>query len=126
MRLSQVGARNLEGLRQLGNLDAEVALLAHAGREKSSSLRPLALDRWHPLDRAAENFSGSYNCTSTNLVDWQAFGLMMDLVMGCGTGAIIQPHLIDRLPLVRNSEVLSVNLLLPLSARTTATLMATR
>ena len=58
-----------------------------------------------------ENFSGSYNCTSTNLVDWQAFGLMMDLaMMGCGTGAIIEPHLIDRLPVVRNSfEVLSVS-----------------
>ena len=32
-------------------------------------------------------------------MDWQAFGLMMDLaMMGCGTGAIIEPHLIDRLP----------------------------
>ena len=46
----------------------------------------------------------SYNCTSTNLVDWEAFGLMMDLaMMGCGTGAIIEPHLISRLPVVRNS-----------------------
>ena len=36
---------------------------------------------------------------------------MMDLaMMGCGTGAIIEPHLIDRLPVVRNSfEVLSVS-----------------
>ena len=44
-------------------------------------------------------------------MDWQAFGLMMDLaMMGCGTGAIIEPHLIDRLPVVRNSfEVLSVS-----------------
>ena len=31
--------------------------------------------------------------TSTNLVDWEAFGLMMDLaMMGCGTGAIELPH----------------------------------
>ncbi|HJN34719.1 MAG TPA: ribonucleoside-triphosphate reductase, adenosylcobalamin-dependent, partial [Prochlorococcus sp.] len=51
----------------------------------------------------AENFSGAYNCTSTNLVDWEAFGLMMDLaMMGCGTGAVIEPHLIDQLPVVRN------------------------
>jgi ribonucleotide reductase class II len=44
-------------------------------------------------------------------VDWEAFGLMMDLaMMGCGTGAIIEPHLIDRLPVVRNPiEVLSVS-----------------
>jgi ribonucleotide reductase class II len=36
-------------------------------------------------------------------VDWEAFGLMMDLaMMGCGTGAIIEPHLVERLPVVRN------------------------
>ena len=50
-----------------------------------------------------ENFSGAYNCTSTNLVDWEAFGLMMDLaMMGCGTGAVIEPHLIQKLPVVCN------------------------
>jgi len=55
-----------------------------------------------------ENFSGAYNCTSTNLVDWEAFGLMMDLaMMGCGTGAIIEPHLIGRLPAVRNQLVIT-------------------
>ena len=33
----------------------------------------------------------------------EAFALMMDLaMMGCGTGAIIEPHLIGRLPVVRN------------------------
>ena len=58
-----------------------------------------------------KNFSGAYNCTSTNLVDWQAFGLMMDLaMMGCGTGAIIEPHLIDQLPDVTNSiNIVSVS-----------------
>jgi ribonucleotide reductase class II len=55
----------------------------------------------------SENFSGAYNCTSTNLVDWDAFGLMMDLaMMGCGTGAIIEPRLIERLPVVRNRLVI--------------------
>ena len=110
---SQVGARNLEGLRQLGNLnDAEVALLARMQAEKKA----LPSGRWLWIGgtrwiEQPENFSGSYNCTSTNLVDWQAFGLMMDLaMMGCGTGAIIEPHLIDRLPVVRNTfEVLSVS-----------------
>ena len=44
-----------------------------------------------------------YNCTSTNLIDWEAFALMMDLaMMGCGTGAIIEPHFIKNLPTVIN------------------------
>ena len=102
---SQVGDRNLEGLRRLGNLsDQEVALMARMQAEKKA----LPSGRWlwiggTPWIEKPENFSGSYNCTSTNLVDWQAFGLMMDLaMMGCGTGAIIEPHLIQRLPLVIN------------------------
>ena len=50
-----------------------------------------------------QNFSGAYNCTSTNLIDWEAFALMMDLaMMGCGTGAIIEPHFINNLPTVIN------------------------
>jgi ribonucleotide reductase, class II len=56
-----------------------------------------------------ENFSGAYNCTSTNVIDWPAFGLMMDLaMMGCGTGAMLEPKYTDRLPAIRNS--LSVQL----------------
>jgi ribonucleotide reductase class II len=43
------------------------------------------------------------NCTSTNLIDWEAFALMMDLaMMGCGTGAVIEPWLIKGLPKIRN------------------------
>ena len=103
---SQVGSRNLEGLRKLGQLnDSEVELLARMQSEKKA----LPSGRWLWIGgtrwiEQPENFSGSYNCTSTNLVDWQAFGLMMDLaMMGCGTGAIIEPHLIDRLPVVLNT-----------------------
>ena len=103
---SQVGSRNLEGLRKLGQLnDDEVQLLARMQSEKKA----LPSGRWLWIGgtrwiEQPENFSGSYNCTSTNLVDWQAFGLMMDLaMMGCGTGAIIEPHLIDRLPIVFNT-----------------------
>ena len=103
---SQVGSRNLEGLRKLGQLnDDEVQLLARMQSEKKA----LPSGRWLWIGgtrwiEQSENFSGSYNCTSTNLVDWQAFGLMMDLaMMGCGTGAIIEPHLIDRLPVVLNT-----------------------
>lgn len=50
-----------------------------------------------------ENFSGAYNCTSLAVVDWQAFGLMMDLaMMGCGTGAVLEPQFINRLPPILN------------------------
>ena len=74
---AQVGIRNLEGLRKLGNLNQqEVDLLARMQAEKKA----LPSGRWlwiggtgwseQPL-----NFSGAYNCTTTNLVDWQAFGL---------------------------------------------------
>ena len=101
----QVAERNLEGLRRLGHLnDDEVTLL----RRMQQQQKALPSGRWlwiggTPWIEQQENFSGAYNCTSTNLVDWQAFGLMMDLaMMGCGTGAIIEPHLINRLPAVRN------------------------
>ncbi len=110
---SEVGERNRSGLLKLGSLNAEeMDLLARMQAEKKA----LPSGRWQwiggtPWIEKPENFSGAYNCTSTNLVDWEAFGLMMDLaMMGCGTGAIIEPHFIDRLPVVTNPiEVLRVS-----------------
>ena len=56
-----------------------------------------------------KNFSGAYNCTSTNLQDWSAFGLMMDLaMMGCGTGAVIEPKYTTGLPPIRNCLVVQL------------------
>ena len=109
----KVGQRNLSGLQKLGSLNAEeLDLMARMQAEKKA----LPSGRWlwiggTPWIEQAENFSGSYNCTSTNLIDWEAFGLMMDLaMMGCGTGAIIEPRLIDRLPVIRNKlDVVSVS-----------------
>ncbi|MFN7898924.1 MAG: ribonucleoside-triphosphate reductase, adenosylcobalamin-dependent [Synechococcaceae cyanobacterium] len=102
---SDVAERSLAGLRRLGQLnDDEVALLHRMQLEQKAlpSGRWLWIGGTEWIDQPV-NFSGAYNCTSTNLVDWQAFALMMDLaMMGCGTGAIIEPHLIDRLPVVRN------------------------
>jgi ribonucleotide reductase class II len=102
----QVSERNLEGLRLLGGLNSSEVDLIRRMQERQKSLPS---GRWLWIGGTAwiekkENFSGAYNCTSTNLVDWQAFGLMMDLaMMGCGTGAIIEPRLIQQLPVVRNS-----------------------
>ena len=109
----EVGERNRSGLLKLGSLNAEeMELLARMQAEKKA----LPSGRWQwiggtPWIEKPENFSGAYNCTSTNLVDWEAFGLMMDLaMMGCGTGAIIEPHFIDQLPVVTNPiEVLNVS-----------------
>jgi len=107
----EVAERNLAGLRRLGHLsEAEVALLRRMQLEQKAlpSGRWLWIGGTEWIERS-ENFSGAYNCTSTNLVDWEAFALMMDLaMMGCGTGAIIEPHLIERLPAVRNELVIDV------------------
>ena len=102
---SEVGNRNLGGLAKLGNLsEQELKLMARMQQEKKA----LPSGRWlwiggTPWIEKEQNFSGAYNCTSTNLMDWEAFSLMMDLaMMGCGTGAIIEDHLINKLPSIKN------------------------
>jgi len=109
----QVVERNLAGLKSLGQLNEDEIDLMRRMQLRQASL-PSGRWLWiggTPWIEKSENFSGAYNCTSTNLVDWEAFGLMMDLaMMGCGTGAIIEPHLVERLPVVRNElRVLSVS-----------------
>jgi hypothetical protein len=101
----QVVERNLSGLAKLGKLtDEQVALLRRMQLEQKA----LPSGRWLWVGgtewiKKPENVSGAYNCTSTDLVDWRAFALMMDLaMMGSGTGAIIEPHMIDMLPIIRN------------------------
>lgn len=107
----QVCDRTLAGLKELGQLtDAEVALLNRMQRQ----VKALPSGRWLWVGGTAwskqpENFSGAYNCTSTNVVDWRAFGLMMDLaMMGCGTGAILEPKYINQIPAIRNRLVVTM------------------
>jgi ribonucleotide reductase class II len=97
--------RTLQGLIELGKLtNNEAAILERMQR----NLKSLPSGRWlwvGGTDWIAKpkNFSGAYNCTSTNVVDWSAFGLMMDLaMMGCGTGAVLEPKYINQLPPIRN------------------------
>ncbi|MGF1497085.1 MAG: ribonucleoside-triphosphate reductase, adenosylcobalamin-dependent [Elainellaceae cyanobacterium] len=101
----EVCDRTLQGLIKLGHLtSAEADLLSQMQRQ----VKALPSGRWlwvggTPWLENPENFSGAYNCTSTNVVDWQAFGLMMDLaMMGCGTGAVLEPKYINQLPSIRN------------------------
>ncbi|GAB4190904.1 MAG: hypothetical protein Fur006_33450 [Coleofasciculaceae cyanobacterium] len=103
--------RTTKGLAEIGQLtDTEADLLYRM----MSQLKSLPSGRWmwvggtYWIDKP-ENFSGAYNCTSTNVVDWQAFGLMMDLaMMGCGTGAVLEPKYINQLPSIRNRLIVNV------------------
>lgn len=101
----QVCDRTLQGLIEIGKLTpAEAALINRMQRQMKS----LPSGRWLWVGGTtwiskSENFSGAYNCTSTNVLDWRAFGLMMDLaMMGCGTGAVLEPKYINQLPPIRN------------------------
>ncbi|MEO0536546.1 MAG: ribonucleoside-triphosphate reductase, adenosylcobalamin-dependent [Cyanobacteria bacterium P01_A01_bin.123] len=108
----QVCDRTLTGLTELGHLNAEEAALI--GRMQRQ-VKALPSGRWLWVGGTAwsknpENFSGAYNCTSTNVVDWQAFGLMMDLaMMGCGTGAVLEPKYINQLPAPRNHLTITLS-----------------
>jgi ribonucleotide reductase, class II len=101
----QVCDRTLRGLVELGKLTREEAAIID---KMQRNMKALPSGRWMWVGGTdwltkPKNFSGAYNCTSTNLVDWKAFGLMMDLaMMGCGTGAIIEPQYINQLPSIRN------------------------
>ena len=108
---AEVCDRTIEALVELGKLTESEAQLV---RDSQTKITSLPSGRWLWVGgsdwlKKPENFSGAYNCTSTNLRDWQAFNLMMDLaMMGCGTGAIIEPKYIERLPLIRNKIVLAL------------------
>jgi ribonucleotide reductase class II len=107
----EVCDRSTQGLTKLGKLTEGEADLLH---RMMIQLKSLPSGRWLWVGgtdwiEKPENFSGAYNCTSTNAVDWRAFGLMMDLaMMGCGTGAVIEPKYINQLPRIRNHLIVSV------------------
>ena len=76
----QVCDRTLKGLVELGKLTQDEALLLE---EMQHNLKALPSGRWLWVGGTnwlaqPKNFSGAYNCTSTNVIDWSAFGLMMD------------------------------------------------
>jgi ribonucleotide reductase class II len=108
---AQVCDRTVKGLQKLGNLTPEETQLLH---RMQSQLKTLASGRWLWVGGSKwieqpENFSGAYNCSSTNIIDWRAFGLLMDLaMMGCGTGAVLEPKYINQLPPIRNRLTVTV------------------
>lgn len=108
---TEVTDRTLKGLIELGKFTPEETSIV---RKMQQELKCLPSGRWLWVGGTEwvtkpENFNGSYNCTSTNVVDWAAFGLMMDLaMMGCGTGAILEPKYTNRLPEIRNSLIVKM------------------
>ncbi|NEQ69328.1 MAG: ribonucleoside-triphosphate reductase, adenosylcobalamin-dependent [Symploca sp. SIO2D2] len=107
----QVCERTIRGLSILGKLTEEDTKLL---KRMMRQLKSLPSGRWLWVGGTEwlnnpQNFSGAYNCTSTNVLDWQSFGLMMELaMMGCGTGAVLEPQYLNQLPSIRNQ--LKVNL----------------
>lgn len=103
--------RCVTGLAKVGKFTPEETELVH---HYMMAVKSLPSGRWlwvggTPWVEQAENYPGSYNCSSTNIVDWEAFGLMMSLaMMGCGTGAVIEPKYIDQLPPIRNQLKIKV------------------
>jgi ribonucleotide reductase class II len=110
----------VEGLVTLsaGHLKKEErSLLLNYARE----IKALPSGRWlwvggKPWVENPKNFSGAYNCTSINVKayedqsPWAAFGWLMELgMMGCGTGAVLEPKYIDTLPPICN--ILHTNIL---------------
>ena len=102
--------RNLEGLKELGKLTEDEAWLLHRMQIEQKSLpsgRWLWVGGTEWIKKRA-NFSGAYNCTSSNFDSIGVFGYLMSLaMMGCGTGAVLEFQNVGQLPLVLNS--LSIN-----------------
>lgn len=103
--------RCVGGLSRVGKFTPEQEELV---REQMASLHSLPSGRWlwvggtDWIDQP-KNFSGAYNCTSTDAVDLKSFPLQMALLMmGSGTGAILEPRCIDQLPTVCNQCSLTV------------------
>ena len=104
----QVSQRTIQGMADLGHFTSEERALVE---KMQQTMRCLPSGRWLWVGGTGwiekpENFSGAYNCTSTNVIDWKAFGLMMDLaMMGCGTGAVLESKYTSQLPAIRNRLV---------------------
>lgn len=98
--------RSLSGLIKLGKLDEEETALI---RRMQSRIVALPSGRWMWVGgtewaEQPENYYGVFNCSSTNIVDWESFGLLMNLAMtGCGTGAVLEEKYISQLPVIRNT-----------------------
>lgn len=97
--------RTIDGIAKLGKFtDEEKELVFKLQKE----LKTLTSGRWlwvggtEWIDKP-ENFAGAYNCQSSNMIDWAAFGYAMNFaMMGTGTGGVLEDKYISQLPIIRN------------------------
>mmetsp|Transcript_96737 Transcript_96737/g.282810 ORF Transcript_96737/g.282810 Transcript_96737/m.282810 type:complete len:764 (+) Transcript_96737:119-2410(+) len=114
---AEVIARAAAGIAVLGDLDEEESALV---LQQARLQRCLPSGRWLWVGgtewiKDSQNFSGAYNCTSMEVDEPAAFGMIMELaMMGCGTGAVLERRAVDRLPVVRNA--LAISRVVPVSA----------
>ena len=98
--------RVADGMAKLGKFTEEQHQLVF---DQALQQRVMPSGRWlwiggTPWIKRPENYSGAYNCTSTDITDLDAFGLLMDLaMMGSGTGAVLEDDLVAQLPGVVNA-----------------------
>lgn len=107
----RVTRRCVNGLQKLGKLTDEQTEFLYKAQ---MNLHCLSSGRWlwvggTEWSEKPENYYGCYNCSSTNLKDWDSFAIMMDLAMqGCGTGAIIIDEFIEQIPTPINQQNVAV------------------
>ena len=107
----EVCDRTLKGLVKVGHLTKEEADLID---RQQRSLHTLSSGRWLWVGgtewvEKEENFSGAYNCSSSEVIDWASFGLMMSLaMMGVGTGANLEQRNVEKLPPICNTLDVSI------------------
>ena len=103
--------RTISALARLGKFTPEEVYLT---TKFQSSLKVLPSGRWlwvggSEWAEKPENYYGAYNCSSLPITDVPSFGLMMSLaMMGCGTGAMLEPKFIEKLPKIRNQLKINV------------------
>lgn len=101
----RVSDRATSGLLRVGPLkNSELFLI----KEQMDAGKAFVAGRWLWVGGTnwienPKNYSGGYNCTSTQIIDWESFSLIMDLGMqGSGTGAVLEDRCISQLPAICN------------------------
>lgn len=94
-----------DGIAKLGKLtldETELVYRMQYERKSFGSARFLWVGGT-PWFAKPENFAGGFNCSSFRVIDWDTFGMLMDLAMqGCGTGAGVDLESISKLPEIKN------------------------
>ena len=93
--------RCVGGLVKLGGLSPDEEMLI---AQEMMAQRAMPSGRWlwvggTDWSEQLENVFGSYNCSSQQVDSPAVFGYLMDLAMqGCGTGAVLEKHVVEKLP----------------------------